>query len=101
MYQKDKAENAYEILRFLTGQSVISAELWNSLIEDARKTRAYIEEQVYITKAKDYTNSFRGITYRNDAERDAVLGKVEDNSFIKIANKDTAAFNAMLDAVRG
>ena len=69
--------------------------------EDARKTRAYIEEQVYITKAKDYTNSFRGITYRNDAERDAVLGKVEDNSFIKIANKDTAAFNAMLDAVRG
>lgn len=54
-----------------------------------------------MTKAKDYTNAFRGITYRNDAERDAVLGRVEDNSFIKTSKNETAAFNAMVDSVRG
>jgi hypothetical protein len=99
-YPRDKAENAYVALRVVTGLSDLDSKDWNRLIDEALETRAYVEDQVYVTKKKDYTNAFRGITYRNDAERDAVLGKVEDNSFIKTAKKETAEFRAMLEKVR-
>ncbi len=99
-YPRDKAENAFEVLRTVTGERTIGEARWNSLLDEAVLTRKYIEEQVYITKKKDYTNYFREITYRNDAERDAVLGRVEDNSFIKTAGKETAAFNEMIEMVR-
>jgi hypothetical protein len=99
-YPRDRAENGYEVLRQLAGTAAISGAQWNAFLDEASATRAFIEEQVYITKKKDYTNAFREITYRNDAERDAVLGRVEDNSFIKIAKKETVVFNEMLKKVR-
>lgn len=100
MYPKDKAENAYGVLRYLLGQNRIGPQRWNSLLEQALGIRAYIEEQVYLTKKKDYANYYRGITYRNDAERDAVLGRVEDNSFIKLAAQDTQAFRTIIEKAR-
>jgi len=99
-YPRDRAENAYAVLRSLTGGESIGEARWNSLLDDALVIRSYIEDQVYITKKKDYTNSFREITYRNEAERDAVLGKVENNSFIRTAKKDTADFIEMIKKVR-
>ena len=99
-YFGDRAENAYAVLRYLTGKAEISGEAWNALLDEALKIRLNIEEQVYISKKKDYTNEFREITYRNEAERDAVLGRVEDNAFIKTAKVETAAFNDMIKKVR-
>jgi len=99
-YPRDRAENAYAVLRYLSGERTIAPETWNAFLDEAIATRAYVEEQVYVTKKKDYANHFRGITYRNDAERDAVLGKVENNSFIKIAREETLAFNEMIGKVR-
>ncbi len=101
LYPKERAENAYEVLRVLTGKPEIDGATWNELCEGAKRIRSYVEEQIYVSKAKDYTNAFRGITYRNHAERDAVLGRVEDNAFIKTAKKETEAFNLMVDSVRG
>ena len=100
VYPRDKAENAYAVMRLVTAEQAIPPERWNLLLDEAAETRKYIEEQVYITKKKDYTNAFREITYRNGEERDAVLGKVEDNSFIKTARKETTLFTGMLEKVR-
>lgn len=99
-YPRDRAENAYAVLRYLSGARAITPETWNAFLDEALATRAYVEEQVYVTKKKDYANHFREITYRNAAERDAVLGKVEDNSFIKIARGETLAFGEMIGKVR-
>ena len=99
-YPRDRAENAYEVLRVLTNSTVVSSEQWNELQNQAIEIRKYIEEQVYLTKKKDYTNFYRGITYRNEAERDAVLGTIDDNTFIKAAKEETVAFNAMLSKVK-
>ncbi len=100
MYPRDRAENAWAVLCFITGEPVISPDRWNSLLDRSLEIRSYIEEQVYVTKKKDYTNHYRSITYRNDDERDAVLGKVEDNSFIKTAAEETRLFHEMIDKVR-
>lgn len=99
-YPRDKAENGYAVLCYVSDSKKISTEQWNIFLDEAVQTRTYIEEQVYVTKRKDYTNFFREITYRNTAERDAVLGKVEDNAFIKIAKKETIAFNELIEKVR-
>ena len=99
-YPKDKAENAYAVLRVLAGEESISAQKWNAFIEDAKRIRLYIEEQVRVTKKKDYDNPYRMITYRNEAERDAVLGKLEDNPFIAAAKEETARLFAVLDAAK-
>lgn len=99
-YPRDKAEHAYAVLRYMSGEKNLSAEKWNSFLNDAAEIRAFIEEQVYITKEKDYRNPYRELTYRSPAERDAVLGRVEDNSFVKIAKQETQDFLALLDKVR-
>ena len=99
-YPRDKAEHAYAVLRYVSGEQNLSSETWNRLLDNAAEIRAYIEEQVYITKEKDYRNPYRELTYRSAAERDAVLGRVEDNSFVQIAKQETQEFLALVKKVR-
>jgi NDP-sugar pyrophosphorylase family protein len=99
-YPIDRANNAYAVLRILTRLATITEEHWNGLLDEALGIRQYIEEQVYITKEKDYSNEYRGITYRNEAERDAVLGRVDDNAFIQIARKESREFAELVEKVR-
>jgi hypothetical protein len=102
-YPLDKALNALEVLRFLEGgaeRAVISGEGWNRCIDEALRIRLYIEEQVYRTKLKDYTDPFRAVTYRNKAEQDAVLGTLEQNPFITIAREAGDVFRAQAAAAR-
>jgi len=39
-------------------------------------------DEIYVSRAKDYKNPFRNMVYNSDEERDLVVGKLEDNSFI-------------------
>jgi hypothetical protein len=101
-YPEDRALNALQCLRFLaeseTASPFINGEQWNSFIRRALDIRSYIEEQVYKTRLKDYTNPFRIITYRNTAERDAVLGNINDNLFIKTIREEGLVFKSLAAA---
>ncbi|MPM54140.1 hypothetical protein SDC9_100913 [bioreactor metagenome] len=44
---------------------------------------------MFKTKEKDFNNRFRESTYRNLAERDAVLGSLDDNPFIQESHQIT------------
>ena len=99
-YPFDRAEHAYGVLCRLAGASALSAELWQRYLDEALRLRTFIEQQIFITKKKDYTNLFRDITYRNKAERDAVLGRVEDNAFILQSKQDTQRYAGLFERVR-
>ena len=104
-YPLDKALNALQVLRFLQDRSdsssvAISPAQWNIFLDEAVRIRHYIEEQVPRTKTKDYADPFRNITYRNEDERDAVLGKIGDNPFVKTAKEETAVFLARVERSR-
>ncbi len=99
-YPHDNALMALHILRELCETSIIEKNLWNALIDEAIQIRSFIEEQVYITKTKDYTNSFRSCTYRNSEDQQAVLGTIDDNPFIKTAKEDTLVFNTLMEKIR-
>lgn len=96
-YPFEKAVNALNVLVYLNGGSDLEKNTWDSFKTKVGEIRNYIEEQVYKTKKKDYTNKFRGITYRNPEERDAVLGKVEDNSFIKGTREESLKIREKLN----
>ena len=95
-YPFDRAEHAYSVLCRLAGTAALTGEMWQQYIDEALRLCMFIEDQIIITKKKDYTNHFRDITYRNQAERDAVLGQVEHNTFIHQSKQDTQRYKALL-----
>lgn len=81
-YEDDKAENAYLALLAVTGEKIITEELFKTLVKEACEICDYIAEQVYATKKKDYTDEFRKITFRNKAEERAVISDLQKNEVV-------------------
>ena len=67
-------QHAYLTLCDLLLCRTISDELWQTLLQRFSTIRQYVADQVRITRQKDEENLFRQMTYRNDAELQAVLG---------------------------
>ena len=99
-YPFDRAEHAYSVLCRLADVPALDGTLWHRYLDEALRLSRFIEEQIVITKKKDYTNHFRDITYRNRAERDAVLGLVENNAFVRQSQQDTQRYTALFQRVR-
>ena len=60
----------------------------------------HILAEVYASRKKDYDNPFRKMTYRNNAEMEAVAGTIDSNSFIRQVQEDTENFEKRVEAVK-
>jgi glucose-6-phosphate isomerase len=60
-----------------------SIEVLMEVLQNAIETKTWLTKNVYESREKDYTNSFRKMVYDTNEEMNNVLGKLEDNSFIK------------------
>jgi hypothetical protein len=67
-----------------------------SAIRDLEPLVSYVEMGVLKSKAKDWDNPYRRATFRSEEEMTAVLGRPENNSFIKKCQKDMAVFRQRL-----
>lgn len=84
-YEQEKLQHAFGCLmelQELHAKGLTKAVLKNFL-EQSVFTFGSLTEGIYRSREKDYLNPFRKMTYENDAEMDAVVGKLEDNSFIQ------------------
>ncbi|MDR1256808.1 MAG: DUF4954 family protein [Spirochaetaceae bacterium] len=99
-YPLDRALNALQVLRFLHGGKPVTGQAWNAFLDEAARIRHYIDGQVYATKLKDYADPFRLVTYSDTAERDAVLGKIEDNPLVAHIRGESGLFFSDLDRAR-
>ena len=72
-YELQSKAHAYHILCDLCQCRSIDAALWQNLLQRFDTIKAYVADQVRITRQKDADNLFRQMTYRNDAEMKAVL----------------------------
>ncbi|AEF80917.1 DUF4954 family protein [Leadbettera azotonutricia] len=97
-YAEDKARHAWEVYRYLCKAESSEAhplkdfEAFKKELETLIQTRVWIAEQVYASRAKDFNDPFRAITYRNKKEMEQVVGSAGDNSFVKLVQEKTAAF---------
>lgn len=98
-YEEDRAIHALATLYQALGTTQINRGHWEDLVEEVAKIRLEIENQVFKTKEKDFNNRFRESTYRNLAERDAVLGSLDDNPFIQESRQITEAVLSQIRSV--
>ena len=93
-YQREKLRHAYFSLMFLykDDTDVMTKEMWQENLDQALRIQQYICDQVYESRKKDYDNEIRSATFRNEAEKLAVVGRIDDVSFVKQTRQQTADF---------
>ncbi|MDQ6814742.1 MAG: DUF4954 family protein, partial [Bacteroidota bacterium] len=84
LYNGQKLNHALAACHETTGFRIanINIELFKTLIRSAVATKVWMANSIYESRAKDYTNAFRKMPFENQKEMDAVVGRLEDNTFI-------------------
>ncbi|MDR1949456.1 MAG: DUF4954 family protein [Spirochaetaceae bacterium] len=102
-YPRDRLRHSWATLAYLEGdpgehpwanRDFFKRELL--LLVD---TRRRIAEQVYRSRAKDFHDPFRGITYRNNAEMEEVAGNPENNFFVTLVKRELSQFESDVNAL--
>lgn len=84
-YPLEKFQHAMAALLTVYGVHLKKAkpETVKQLLQQALTVKTWMVEGIYNSRAKDYKNPFRKMVYETTAEMNKVIGKLEDNSFIK------------------
>jgi hypothetical protein len=99
-YQEDKQRHAWASLLAVLKKETLTPREWNTEIDEAIETQRFISDQVRETRAKDFENYFRSTTFRNEAEKRAVVGVLEENSFVKHTREQTDTVTARFERIR-
>ncbi len=99
-YPVDKARHAWACLRDLEGWASIGPRELGKALDLLEEGSRYVEEQVYLSRAKDYSNPFRRATFRNPEELRAVCGSPEGNPFVRATKEDAELLRGRIDALR-
>ncbi len=102
-YTEDKALHSLGLLMLSAkcfSVEELTPEVWREVLDRAVATQNEISERTFASRAKDYENPFRKITFSSDAEMNAVYGPLEDNSFIKQVRAEAADFAKRVEAVK-
>jgi len=97
-YDQQKVMHAISSLLELEDISLkkISKERFISWIKESKSTKKWMVDSIESSRKKDYTNPFRKMMYDTQEELDQVIGKFEDNVFIKSQKKELQAFNKLM-----
>ena len=84
-YPDQKLKHALAALQELSGVDLRKADIhrFNALLDAALSTKEWMTKAIYDSRAKDYSNPYRRMVYESFSEMISVVGKLEDNSFIK------------------
>lgn len=74
------------------GKTGLTRKTWLRLLEESVRTRTWMTEGIYESRAKDYRNPFRKMVYDTEAEMEKVIGKLKDNSFILQQQEELKVF---------
>lgn len=83
-YLETKRAHAFASLLEITDvrSESISVEIVQAWLKEAISHRTWMVDEIYASRAKDYENPFRNMVYNSEEERDLVVGKLSENSFI-------------------
>jgi hypothetical protein len=100
-YEDKKAVHAIASLLELERVTLddIGSQILKNWISEVKETKKWMVESVESSRKKDYTNPFRKLMYDSQEELDEVLGKFEDNEFIKDQKKELEAFNNQMNDI--
>ncbi len=98
-YPSRKLSHALNILEEVHGLTIkkVSGNELKILLEQSVHTAEWINKGIFDSRQKDYLNPFRQMVYENEDEMNQVIGKLEDNGFIK---NHQVKFNLYADSIR-
>ncbi|MEJ7625423.1 MAG: DUF4954 family protein [Ferruginibacter sp.] len=100
-YKADILDHSYtgllEILNITSKQFTLA--IFKELLVQATETKSWMSKGIYESRAKDYTNPFRQMTYSNKEEMNKVTGKLEENSFIQSQLKEFDHFKKTVNDI--
>ncbi len=101
-YATLKQNHALASLAEITGIRLkkIDAQQLNSLLNNLVSTKEWITHAIYDARAKDYQNPFRKMVYENKAEMNEVIGKLEDNGFIREQQEELKQFKKEIASIK-
>ncbi|MFX7776598.1 hypothetical protein ABTJ98_21430, partial [Acinetobacter baumannii] len=80
--------------------ATIDAHQLQVLLNNYISTKEWMTKGISDSRAKDYSNPYRKMVYESFAEMNTVVGKLEDNSFIKEQVADLAATKKKITAIK-
>ena len=101
-YPADKARHALGTLLDINDITLdeLDRAAWFSFLDRAAATRELIAARTRDSRGKDYTDAFRQITFDSDAEMEAVVGNIDDNSFVKQMRAEAEEFKRQIETVK-
>ena len=101
-YPHDKAAHAYATLLDANGLTpeTLDAARWTDCLDRAKATQDKIVSLTRDSRAKDYENPFKRMSFDNQEEMDAVMGRLEDNGFVKQIVDEAEEFGLMVEKVK-
>lgn len=78
----------------------LKGEAFSSVIDQSLATKAWMTENIYASRAKDYESSFRQMVYNNKEEMEEVIGKLEENVFIAQQREELEVLKDKLERVK-
>ena len=103
-YPLDRARHAWETYKFLRGEAAQTLKTRESFGQELAwliKKRRWICGEVYLSRAKDFNDPFRGVTYRNGEEMREVVGSAADNPFVILFREKSRVFEEAMEKLRG
>src|SRR5574344_166760 len=100
-YPQYKARYALYLLEQLYSRPIeeFTSDIYENIISDVMVVSSDMYTSSISSREKDFTDYCRRMTYRNTEEMTAVLGKLNDNSFLRQLRSDTEKFNNDLRTV--
>lgn len=101
-YPELKQQHALGSLLELSGSdaNTITNHHLMQLMDIAATVKEWMAKGIYEARSKDYQNRFRKLVYDNDEEMNEVLGRLEDNGFIKQTEAELEAYKQKIAAVK-
>jgi len=101
-YPQLKLKHALASLSEITGINLkkIDANQFATLLNSVVATKEWMTKGIYDARAKDYSSPYRKMVYESMGEMNAVLGKLEENSFIKQQVEELTSFKKNITALK-
>jgi hypothetical protein len=101
-YSAQKLKHALASLSEITGINLkkMDAHQFTNLLSGMVATKEWLTKGIHDSRAKDYTNPYRKMVYESIGEMNEVVGKLEENSFIKQQIAELQAFKKEIQSLK-
>ena len=98
-YATDKLVHALAALKSIHGQTLkkMGKTGFAELLRGSIATRDWMTKEIFASREKDYTNPFRKMVYDSPEEMNVVVGRLQDNGFIKQEKEAAKKYRKEID----